>query len=290
MSADEDTVADPRDTQGRHDAIREHEVERTFDQVVENGRPRLYRTPVELLASGTIAGVEIALGVLAFLAVEQATGSKLLAGLAFSVGFIALLLGNSELFTEGFLVPVAVVAAKEATYGRLVRFWALTLLGNLVGGWVTMWAVVTAFPALRSTAVTDGATYATASLSLSTFLLAVIAGVVMTLLTRMRNGTDNDVAKVVASVAVAFLVAGLSMYHSVLDTLFIFGGIHAGGSYGYGNWIVFFGWSVLGNVVGGLGITTALRLLRSGERLREWRSAPGPHHDEGGDGSGQGSS
>ncbi|WP_345420915.1 formate/nitrite transporter family protein [Actinomycetospora chlora] len=279
MTAQDDTTAAERDSQGRHDAIREHEVERTFDQVVQNGRPRLYRTPTELVASGTIAGVEIALGVLAFLAVEQATGSKLLAGIAFSVGFIALLLGNSELFTEGFLVPVAVVAAKEATWSRLGRFWVLTLVGNLVGGWVTMWAVVNAFPALRSTAVKDGATYATSSLHLSTFLLAVIAGVVMTLLTRMRNGTDDDVAKVVASVAVAFLVAGLSMYHSVLDSLFIFGGIHAGGSYGYGNWIVFFAWSVGGNIVGGLGITTALRLLRSGERLQEWRAAPGPHHD-----------
>ena len=287
MSTEDDTAT--RDSQGRHDTIREHEVERTLDQVVEKGRPRLYRTPVELLASGTIAGVEIALGVLAFLAVEQATGSKLLAGLAFSVGFIALLLGNSELFTEGFLVPVAVVVAKEATWTRLVRFWALTLLGNLVGGWVTMWAIVTAFPALRPTAVKDGATYATSSLSLSTFLLAVIAGVVMTLLTRMRNGTDNDVAKVLASIAVAFLVAGLSMYHSVLDTLFIFGGIHAGGSYGYGNWIVFLGWTVLGNAVGGLGITTALRLLRSRERLQEWRSRPGPHHGAG-EPSAQGSS
>jgi formate/nitrite transporter FocA (FNT family) len=279
MSAQEDTAAADRDSQGRHDAIREHEVERTFDQIVEKGRPRLYRTPVELLASGTIAGVEIALGVLAFLAVEQATGSKLLAGLAFSFGFIALLLGNSELFTEGFLVPVTVVAAKEATYARLARFWALTLVGNLVGGWVTMWAVVTAFPTIRSTAVKDGATYATSSLHLSTFLLAVIAGVAMTLLTRMRNGTDNDVAKVVASVAVAFLVAGLSMYHSVLDSLFIFGGIHAGGPYGYGQWLVFLAWSVAGNAVGGIGITTALRLLRSSERLQEWRSAPGPRHD-----------
>jgi formate-nitrite transporter family protein len=32
------------------------------------------------------------------------------------VGFIALLLGHAELFTEGFLVPVAVVAAKQASW------------------------------------------------------------------------------------------------------------------------------------------------------------------------------
>jgi hypothetical protein len=195
MSA-EGTPHISRDTEGRRPELREDELERTLDQIVQKGRPRLYRTTPELFASGAIAGVEISLGVLAFLAVEEATGSKLLAGVAFSVGFIALLLGNSELFTEGFLVPVTVVAAKEATYPRLVRFWLVTLAGNLVGGWATMWMVVTAFPALRATAIKDGATFATAELSLPTFLLAVLAGLTMTLLTRMRNGTDNDVAKV----------------------------------------------------------------------------------------------
>jgi formate/nitrite transporter FocA (FNT family) len=173
---------------------------------------------------------------------------------------------------------VAVVAAKEATYGRLLRFWALTLVSNLAGGWVTMWAVITAFPTIRATAVKDGASYAESSPGISTLLLAILAGIAMTLLTRMRNGTDNDVAKVLASIAVAFLVAGLSMYHSVLDSLLIFGGIHAGGTYGYTDWIKFFAWTVLGNLIGGLGITTTLRLLRSSERLAEWRSNPGPHH------------
>jgi formate/nitrite transporter FocA (FNT family) len=70
----------------------------------------------ELLLTAAAAGTEVALGVLALLAVQQATGSPLLAGLAFSVGFIALLLGHSELFTEGFLVPVTVVAAGEASW------------------------------------------------------------------------------------------------------------------------------------------------------------------------------
>lgn len=264
------------DRKGRHPRQREDEVERALDQIVERGRPRLFRTAPELLASGVIAGVEIGLGVLAFLAVEDATGSKLVAGLAFGIGFIVLLLGNSELFTEGFLVPLAVVVAKEATWWQLLRFWIATLVGNLAGGWVTMWMVVTAFPELRTTVIEAGRTFATAPLSLQTFLLAVLAGSTMTLLTRMRIGTTDDVARVIACIATAFLVAGLGLFHSVLDTLFIFGGIHAGATYGYGQWIVFFGWTVLGNLVGGIGLTSILRLIRSHERLSEWRSTPRP--------------
>lgn len=281
MATEQPDAHDPgRDTKGRHAALREDEVERALDVMVDRGRPRLFRTIPELLASGIIAGIEISLGVLAYLAVEQATGSDLLAGVAFGVGFIALLLGNSELFTEGFMVPVAVVAAKEAPWWRLLRFWAVTLVGNLAGGWVTMWMVMTAFPELHSIAAETGSTFATSGLTLQTFLLAMLAGSTMTLLTRMRIGTTNDVARVIASVAVAFLVAGLGMFHSVLDTLFIFGGIHAGASYGYGQWIAFFGWALLGNLVGGIGLTTFLRLIRSHERLYEWRrtGAPAPYH------------
>jgi formate-nitrite transporter family protein len=66
----------------------------------------------------------------------------------------------------------------------------------------------------------------------------VLAGAAITLLTRIRIGTEDDVAKVVASVTVAFLIAGLGMFHSVFDSLLIFSGIHAGGNLGYGQWAV----------------------------------------------------
>jgi formate-nitrite transporter family protein len=265
-----------RDPLGRSEQVRDDQVEQSLDRMVEQGRPRLHRTWLELLASGTVAGLEVGLGVLALLAVERATGSPLLAGLAFSVGFIALLLGHSELFTEGFLVPIAVVVAREASWWQLARFWTGTLVGNLAGGLLVTWLIVLAFPGLHETAVRLGGQYATAGLSGTTFALAVLAGSAITLLTRMRTGTEDDVAKVLACVAMAFLIAGLSMFHSILDSLLIFAGIHAGASYGYGDWVVWFSWTLLGNFVGGVGLTTLLRLVRSRQRLKEWRATPTP--------------
>ena len=73
---------------------------------------------------------------------------------------------------------------------------------------------------------------------------------------RMRIGTEDDVAKVVTAVTVAFLIAGLRMFHLVLNSLLIFCGLHAGGSFGYGQWVVWFGWTMLGNLVGGVWLTS----------------------------------
>ncbi|WP_114452845.1 formate/nitrite transporter family protein [Halopolyspora algeriensis] len=246
-------------------------MNRAIDRIIEQGRPRLHRTWPQLLATALVAGVEVALGVLALLTVQQSTGSSLLAGLAFSVALIALLLGHAELFTEGFLVPIVVVAARQATWRRLARFWAGTLVGNLLGGWIFMGIVITAFPEIRSTAIETGGEFVHAGISPQSFCLAILAGSTITLMTRMHNGTDSDMAKLAASAVTGFLIVGTGMHHSVLDSLLIFGGIHAGAGYGYADWILWFGWAMLGNIIGGVGITTALRLIRGYTRIHEWR-------------------
>lgn len=254
-------------------ATRRDEKDEALDRIVVEGAPRLHRDWYDQLATGAVAGIEIGFGVLVLLTVEKATGSILLASLAFSIGFVALLLGHSELFTEGFLVPVTVVAAREGTVWQLLKMWLLTLAGNLLGGWVTAWLIVTALPDLQETAITSGVTYAEAGLSLRTFCLAVLAGGAITMLTRMQTGTDDMVAKILAAVGVAFVIIGGGLFHSVLDSVLVFTALHGGAPFGYLDWLRWVSWCLLGNLLGGLGLTTVLRLVRSQERLRRWRDA-----------------
>lgn len=75
--------------------------------------------------------------------------NSLLAGLGFSVGFLALLLGRSELFTDGFLVPVTTVAANRASPAQLLKLWSRTLVADLADGWVLMALIMTGFPKLH---------------------------------------------------------------------------------------------------------------------------------------------
>lgn len=248
------------------------EKDEALDRSIIEGRPRLHRSWPDLLATGVVAGIEIGMGVLAFLAVEEATGSRLLAALAFSVGLIALRLGHSELFTEGFHTPVMVVIAGEGTWVQLVRLWLGTLLGNLVGGWVVAWLVATALPGLHEVAGETAREFTQAPLNLQTFALALLAGAAITLLTRMQSGTDDDMAKLVAAVATALVIVGTGLHHSILDSLLIFVAINAGQEgVTYGLWLPWFGFVVLGNVLGGLLLTTLLRVVRSQERLAQWR-------------------
>src|SRR4028119_342776 len=108
---------------GDTDAPAEDEVVQAFDRVVSQGAQRLHRTGREGLSTGLGGGLEVGVGVLALVAVYAEAGSHLLAGLAFSIGLVALLLARSELFTEGFLLPVTAVVAGRASGAQLARRW-----------------------------------------------------------------------------------------------------------------------------------------------------------------------
>lgn len=243
----------------------------SFNRIVHEGAERLHRTLAIMVATGFAGGLEIGLGVMAYLAVDAVTGNQLLAGLAFSIGLIALMLAKSELFTENFLVPITAVVAREARLRRLLKLWGGTLVANLLSGWIIMWLVIKGFPEWTPNIVNAAHTFVDGPYDLHSMCLAVLGGSVITLMTRMQHGTESDVAKIVAAVAAGFLLAGLPLYHSILDSLFIFGAIHAGGDINYLQWLVWFAWTVLFNVLGGLVLVTSVRLFRTKDLIRERR-------------------
>ncbi len=256
---------------GDNDAPVEEEIEEHFERIVEEGAQRLARSWSSMLVTGTFGGMEIGVGVMAYLVVMHETHNHLLAGLAFGIGMIALLLAKSELFTEGFLVPIAAVAAKEASIRQLLRLWGTTLVMNLVGGWIFMWIVVQAFPQWKPDLEEAARHFVDAGFTLQSVCLAVLAGSTITLMSRMQQGTDSDVAKMAVAVADGFILVGLQLFHSVLDSLLIFGAIHAGVPIDYMDWLGWFGYTVLFNMLGGLLLVTALRLVRNKELIRERR-------------------
>ena len=141
----------------------------------------------------------------------------------------------------------------------------LECLGELVlGGCVGV-------PELGPTAIESARTFVDAPLNIRTVCLALLAGSTLTLMTRMQHGTTSDPAKIVAAVVGGFLLAGFSLFHSILDSLVIFAAIHAGAPFGYGDWLGWFWYTALFNVVGGLFVVTFLRLVRSKELIKQER-------------------
>src|SRR5919199_2775738 len=82
-----------------------------YKRAREEGRRRLARPVLELVATALVGGFDVAFGVVAFALAAGAIASSqlghLVGALAFGIGFVFVVVGKSELFTENFLVPIA---------------------------------------------------------------------------------------------------------------------------------------------------------------------------------------
>ena len=264
----------------------DEKVGSTFERTIEEGEERLSRRWSSLMATGAVGGIDVGVGVLGLLLVEEATHNSLLAGLAFGIGFIALTLASSELFTENFLVPIAAVAAGRSTAVSVLRLWLGTAVFNLLGGWVLMGVMIAGVPKLQSTAVEVAKHYSDLGLGKEAFALAVLGGTIITLMTWMQRGADSMGTQLVAAVAAAFLLVAGQLNHAIVVSLLMFAGLHAGAPFGYLDWLGALGWAALGNLIGGVGLVTVLRLVQVGkERLTEERES-----SEAGDAAAEGAS
>lgn len=251
----------------------------TLARSVDEGERRLSRTWPSLLATGTVGGLDVGLGVLALLVVRRDTGSELLAALAFSFGFIALVLAGSELFTENFLIPIAALITRDVSVGSVLRLWFGTAVTNLVGGWVVTGLVMAAVPNLHATAVAVGRQYPAWGIGSRSFAAGILGGALLTLLTWMERSTESVPARLVAAIGVAFVLAAPPLNHAVVSSLEMFAALHAGAPFSYLDWAGAAAWATLANVLGGVGLVTVLRLVQIGaepiaeERRRGDRSS-----------------
>ncbi|MBF4162411.1 formate/nitrite transporter family protein [Nocardioides acrostichi] len=254
----------------------EPEVEEAFDRLIDEGRQRLERPTLALTATGLLGGVDVSVGILAYLVVREHTGDTLLAALAFSVGFVALLLARSELFTENFLVPVVGVVGRAGSPRGLLRLWGVTFVMNLVAGVAMMAMLAGARPDLGPVMREAGLHYYELGFGHESFLLAVLAGLTITLMTRMQHATENLGVQLVPAVLFGAVLVGAEMFHCVLDALLMAAAMISGADMDLWRVVGLVLWAAFGNMVGGVGLVTGLRLLRVSRRVQEARAENRP--------------
>jgi formate/nitrite transporter FocA (FNT family) len=255
--------------------VAEKPVEDALTRAIDEGRRRISRRTWPLLATGMLGGIDVGTGVLALLFVEHETHSAVLAGLAFSIGFIALSLARSELFTEDFLVPVTTVIARQARFRMLIRLWVGTLIANLIGGWLFTWLILKGFPQFADTAIEGGHHYVQLGLGLKAFSLAILGGAVITLMTWMQHTTESVGIRLVPAITGGFLLAGAQLNHAIVNSLLMFAALHTGHApFGYLQWAQTAGFAAVGNIVGGVLLVTLLRVFQSPHTVQRERANP----------------
>ena len=103
------------------------------------GEHELSRPVLALIVSGLAAGLSMGFSFLAEAALSSglpdAAWSDLVSKLGYSVGFLIVILGRQQLFTENTLTPIIALFSQpsRASIFKLGRLWMVVLLANLAG-------------------------------------------------------------------------------------------------------------------------------------------------------------
>lgn len=265
-------------------SVDEQEPEEIAEHAGDVGDERLDRSAADILITGVIGGVEVSLGGLAAMLVVGASlaaapslhlyGALALAGLVFPIGFLFVILGRSELFTENFLIPVVSVVNGHRSAGSLAELWGLSWLGNMLAS--GMMALLLSVPDAIGHPIHEGyAAYTSQKLGvppLGVFASAVLAGLVMTVITWLVLAIDHPVGKIVAIWAGGYVLFATNLAHVIVSATVIMVGLGSSG-HSVADAVTFLGIATAGNLAGGVGFVTLFRLAQVWEKQRPRRSS-----------------
>jgi formate/nitrite transporter FocA (FNT family) len=178
------------------------------------------------------------------------------AAAAYPLGFIFVIMARSELFTENTLVPVVPFLERRdsETFRKLLRLWALLLLGNLVGAVIFAWTLARTpmvEPALHD-ALRHLASVATSGGFGQVLYGGVYAGWLIALLAWLLASTRYTGAQIAFIWLCTAPIHALGFKHSIAGSVEAFY-LAADGRASWGDMLASFVVpSVLGNAIGGV--------------------------------------
>lgn len=257
-----DTLSDQQkeevESQSRPNAALIHETIRA------EGVGELERTAAALLLSGLAAGLSMgfSLVVQGELHANLPAGSPrmLLSPFGYTIGFLIVVLGRQQLFTENTLTPILPLLHNRdlRTFGRVARLWALVLMANIAGTW--LFAAAVAHTSVFEPNVMDAfAEVSRSSLGESfpdTFLRATFAGWLIALMVWLLPAAEGSRPLIIL---ILTYVVGLSGFAHIIagsvECAFLVQIREAS----LADFITrFFVPTLLGNVVGGVALVAVL--------------------------------
>ncbi len=274
---DQHDTPDPDETGDVEDlkAADARELHRT---VRETGEEELKRPAAALFWSGLVAGLAITTSLIAEAAIHRAlpqeSWSELVVALGYPIGFLIVILGRMQLFTESTVTAMLPLVTRPSRWAltRTLRLWGIVLAANLVGTAVAAALIDAGLlgnTELRHAALTISARILELG-AWDTFLNAIPAGFLIAIIAWTLPNAREQAFWVILAITYIVAIAGFS--HSVVGSDEAFLLLFAGQTTLVQTLFALILPAVLGNLVGGAGL---FALLAHAQVKSDVEDAPG---------------
>jgi len=236
----------------------------TYEATRREGDKELSRTPSALFWAAVAGGLSMGFSFVAEgllrAHLPDAEWRPLIAKLGYPVGFLIISLGSQQLFTENTITPIVplLVARTTEMLKRVGMLWIVVLIGNLLGAYAfaSLVGLTDAFDPRVHVAFAAIGHEALRSGFATTFVRGIFAGWLIALLVWMMPAASSGQVKVI--VVMTYLVGLGGFAHIIVGSVEVFYLVVTGAVSVNTYFIGFMVPALLGNIVGGLTLVTAL--------------------------------
>jgi formate/nitrite transporter FocA (FNT family) len=243
-----------------------------FEQVESNAHDEVRRTPHALAFSGLAGGITMGLTGLAVATAQAAlpagSSKEFIPYLFYPLGFIAVIIGRAQLFTENTLYPVALILSERKHVFDTLKLWIIVFFSNVLGASAfALLAVKTA--SLRPDIAENLRELGRQALIGSDshiFWSGVIGGWIIALVAWMVSASTWTIGQIMVIWLLTFVVGLGHFSHCIAASGEILAAVFSGqATFGaYLKWLMF---ATSGNIMGGIFIVTLLNFgqVKAGE-------------------------
>ena len=255
-----------------------------YSAAVRIGEDELKRSSTGLALSGLAAGLGMGLTGLGSAAILAETGNGaahyLLANLLYPLGFIVVIVGRAQLFTENTLFPVVLVLDRRRHLGNTLRLWTVVFIANVVG------ALLFAVLVIKTGAVSPEVAGALSQLGTKTvqgsfghlFWAGVAGGWIIALMAWLVTASRFTMGQIALVYLMTFVVGAAGLAHCIAGSAEALCAVLAG-QVPLGSYLVWLLAATLGNTIGGVVIVSLLNYGQVMGSRRDLRQVERPLSD-----------
>jgi len=237
------------------------EVRQILEEQIDASLQEFNRSNTGLFMSAFTAGLEIGFSILAigtvftlFSDLISPESLKVYLALCYSVGFIFVIIGRSELFTEHTALAILPVLNRSVSLKDLFILWGIVYAGNLIGGFLFGFLLVNIGPQVGF--IKQDTFYFLAHELVKfewniIFLSALLAGWMMGLLGWLVTSSQETVSRILMIILVTALIGLGGLHHCIVGSIEVFAGMITSDRISSSDYFNFQFWATLGNIIGG---------------------------------------
>lgn len=241
---------------------------------IEAGLKEHHRSNVGLFLSSLSAGLEVGfsilmIGIIYTLFKAEVSPSKLylMMALVYPIGYIFVIIGRSELFTEHTTLATIPVLNGEANLKSLIKLWITIYLGNLLGGYI-FGLLVLQFNEGTHLISLDFFYYVSEKMisysSGNTLVSSIITGWLMGTLSWLLSSAQDTLSRVVMIFLITFIISIAGLHHCIVGSIEVFMAFFSNANkITLVDFLKFQSISTLGNIIGGVVLVALVKFAHS---------------------------